>query len=308
MSRDLSDFYRSLAADADGRPLGGPGELRRRADRRARVRAAGGVLAVALLVAGTATGTRLVLAADERPVGPPAGPPAPTVTAPSPSPSPITPSPSRADPSPAGSATATAPSGGTPSTSSAPRTPTSIPDRAFFTQPASTTAAPPVFRQGEDVLPDFCGSDLDGRVVQTRSRVLTYHLTPNQPEATVPYGIYRNSITIHRSGRADDWMADLRQAVRECPEQETAPGRFDRYRLLPGGDLGDEAVLVEVREPAWEAGEPAEGEVLRLIRVIRVGDVVTVLWEMGWEGTSSDRAQVDDYSRRAERAISNWLD
>ncbi|TDC33443.1 hypothetical protein E1211_19215 [Micromonospora sp. 15K316] len=311
MSRDLSDFYRSLAADADGHPLDGPGELRRRADRRARARAAGGVLVVALLVAGTATGTRLVLAADQGPVGPPAGPPAPTVTAPTPSPSPVSPSPSRTTPSPAGSASATAPRGGTPSTSNtspAPRTPTSIPDRAFFTPPASTTAAPPAFRQGDDVLPEFCGADLDGRVVQTRSRVLTYHLTPNQPEGTVPYGIYRNSITIHRPGRADDWMDDVRQAVRECPEQEAAQGRFDRHRLLPGGDFGDEALLIEVREPAWEAGEPAEGEVLRLIRVIRIGDVVTVLWEMGWEGTSSDRRQVDDYSRRAEQAISNWLD
>ncbi|MEU4676762.1 hypothetical protein [Micromonospora sp. NPDC023737] len=144
--------------------------------------------------------------------------------------------------------------------------------------------------------------------MQTRSRVLTYHLTPNPAETTVPYGAYRNSISIHRPERADDWMADLRRAVRECPEQEVVPGRSNRHRLLPGGDFGDEAVLVEVREPAWEAGEPAQGEVLRLIRVIRIGDVVTVLWEMGWEGTSSDQRQVDDYSRRAERAISNWLD
>ncbi|MER7440728.1 hypothetical protein [Micromonospora avicenniae] len=314
MSRDVSDFYRSLAADADGRPLDGPGELRRRTDRRARVRAAGGVFLVALLVAGAATGTRLVLAADQGTVGPPAGPPVPTVIAPSPSPSMVTPSPvtpSRATPSSATSSPKATPTGRPSATSSGtqdPRMPRSIPDRAFFTQPASTMAAPPTFQQGGEVLPDFCGADLDGRVVQTRSRVLTYHLTPDQPEGTVPYGTYRNSISIHRPGRADDWMADLRRAVRECPEQETVPGRSNRHRLLPGGDFGDEAVLIEVREPAWEAGEPAEGEVLRLIRVIRIGDVVTVLWEMGWEGTSSDRRQVDDYSRRAERAISNWLD
>ncbi|MFD0787675.1 hypothetical protein ACFQZ8_27540 [Micromonospora azadirachtae] len=169
-------------------------------------------------------------------------------------------------------------------------------------------AAPPAFRPGDEVLPDFCGADLDARVVQTRSRVLTYHLTPDFPEGAAPYGVYRNSISIHRPGRADDWMADLRRAVRDCPEQEVAPGRSNRHRLLAGGDFGDEAVLVEVREPAWEEGGPAEAEYRRLIRVIRIGDVVTVLWEMGWEGMSSDRRQVDDYSRRAEQAIVNWLD
>lgn len=47
---------------------------------------------------------------------------------------------------------------------------------------------------------------------------------------------------------------------------------------------------------------------MRLIRVVRIGDVVTVLWEIGWEGTSSDRANVDDYSRRAVRAVADWLD
>ncbi|MGK5742635.1 hypothetical protein [Micromonospora sp. URMC 103] len=308
MSPNLPDFYRSLATDADGRALDGPDVLRRRADRRARVRMAVAASVVALLVAGTATGTRLVLASDEGPVAPPADTPAPAVTE---SPVPVTPSP--VTPSPATSPSRVTPAG-TPSAARTtagtrpPRTPTSIPDRAFFVQPAATTAMAPVFTPDGNVLPDLCGADLDGGVVRSRSRALFYHLTPNQPEGTVPYGSYRHSITIHRPGRADDWMAELRRAVRNCPQQESGDGRASRLRLLPGGDFGDEAVLIEIREPAFAGGEPVDGESIRLIRAIRTGDVVTVLWEMGWEGTSSDRRQVDDYSRRAVRAVSDWLD
>jgi hypothetical protein len=35
--------------------------------------------------------------------------------------------------------------------------------------------------------------------------------------------------------------------------------------------------------------------------------VVTVLWEQGWEGSSTERTQFDDYSRRAVAAIEAWL-
>ncbi|RKF26668.1 hypothetical protein [Micromonospora globbae] len=301
MSRDVSDFYRSLAADADGRPLAGPDALRRWADRRARVRAAGGSLVAVLLIAGAATGTRLVLADDRGPVTPPAA--TPTVTASPPSPSPATPAPTTTAPA-TPDRTPSAPATGT----RAPRTPTSIPDRAFFAQPAGLVAAPPYFTEGEPVLPEFCGADLDEPVVQRRTRALFYHLGADRPEMAVPYGSYRHTITIHRAGRAGDWMADLRRAVRECPEQEAASGGVSRQRLLPGGAYGDESLLIELRTPALTAGGTAEGETVRLIRVVRIGDVVTVLWEIGWEGTSSNRANVDDYSRRAVRAVADWLD
>ncbi|MGC5021524.1 hypothetical protein [Micromonospora sp. DT47] len=39
-----------------------------------------------------------------------------------------------------------------------------------------------------------------------------------------------------------------------------------------------------------------------------VGDVVTVLWERGWESGSSPRAQVDADSRAAAEAVRDWWD
>ncbi|MEV1142398.1 hypothetical protein [Micromonospora sp. NPDC049799] len=302
MSRDLSDLYQSLAADADEGGLAVPESVRRYADRRARVRAAGGVLAVALLVGGVVAGVQMGLPGQRDGLAPPATTPTPAMTGPTPAPS-LTPS--RPATSPTG-----APS--TPSTTAAsapPRTPRSIPDRAFFAPPAAYLKGEPTFTDGDHV-PDLCGADLADQVVQRRIRLILYNLKPNQPEDWTPYGSYHHTITIHRAGTANDWMADLRRAVRDCSSQEIAPGLVSRQRLLDGGGHGDEAVLFEMRSPArTDSGEPASGERVQLVRAIRVGDVVTVLWERGWESSgSADRDQFDDYSRRAGRAVEAWLD
>ncbi|RKN39917.1 hypothetical protein [Micromonospora endolithica] len=303
MSRDLPDLYRSLAADADEGGLAVPETIRRYADRRARVRAAGGALVVALLVGGVAAGIQLGLPGG-RTSTLPATTPTPAVT-----PTPSTPPPPTATPTPSRSVPSGTPSApATTASTRPPRTPTSIPDRAFFVPPAAYLKGEPTFTDGEH-LPDPCGEQPDDQIVQRRSRVIMYHLKPNQPDEYVPDGSYTHSVTIHRPGTADDWMDDLRQLVRDCPRQDMGQGVVSRQRLLDGGAYGEETVLFEMRTPArTDSGEPAAGETVRLVRAVRVGDVVTVLWERGWESTSTVRSQFDDYSRRAERAVEAWLD
>ncbi|MER7458536.1 hypothetical protein [Micromonospora sp. NPDC126480] len=295
MSRDLSDFYRSLADRADPRTLPEPEVLRRGADRRARLRAVGTALTAAVLVAGVATGTRLVLADDPAPVAPPGG----TPTAPVPTPS----APPSATPS------------GTPSTSttgpSAQPGPTSIPDRAFFRLAPANDKGAANFVDAE-VLPSLCGARFttDDEIVQRRSRHVAYK-KPESPADYVPDGSYVHTITIYEAGRADDALRELRQAVRACPEQEGTGGgnpATSRLRLLDDSGYGDESVLFEIRTDARDLeGNPVEGEEVRLIRAIRVDDVVTILWEQGWEGTSAERSQVDADSRRAVVALEAWL-
>jgi hypothetical protein len=308
MSRELSHLYDALATDADGSAVADPEVLRRRADRRARTRVAATVVAAAVLAGGIAIGTQLVLASTERgPLPPPADTPTPVVT--TPAPSPTTP-PSR----PSATATATAPTGAPGSSGggspAAPRVPASVPDRAFFAQPAATTAgSPPVFVDGA-ALPKLCGARYpsDASLVQRRTRHLIAKL-PATPVGNVPDGSYQHSIASYRSGHAADWMGELRQAVRSCPEQQSSQGTTSRQRLLTDSRFGDESVLFEVRTPFLDAnGDPTGDEEIRLIRAIRVGEVVTVLWEQGWEGSSTERTQFDDYSRRGVAAIEAWLD
>ncbi|SCG36354.1 hypothetical protein GA0070609_0243 [Micromonospora echinaurantiaca] len=307
MSRDVSDLYRSLAEDADRGQLALPEVLRRRADRRARLRAAGGALAVAVLVGGVVTGARLTLTANPAPAPPPATTPTPTPTVPMPSP---TPSATPSTP-PATSTTQGAGPGG-PSTSAAPRTPTSIPDRAFFTLAKANRTGSETAIGDKAMLPELCDARYSSAaaIVQSRSRNVAYRLA-GTPEGYVPDGSYAQTITIYRSGRADDFLRELRQAVRDCPEQDAQSNNTpstSRQRLLPDSGYGDESVLFEMRSATREGyGDPAGGDEVRLVRAIRVGDVVTVLWEQGWENTSSERSQVDADSRRAVAAIEDWL-
>ncbi|MFJ5600493.1 hypothetical protein ACIP95_21465 [Micromonospora parva] len=309
MSRELSELYRSLAADADAADLGVPEVLRHHTDRRARFRAAGGALAVALVVVGAVIGAQVVTRPPTS-VAVPAGTPTPTPSA-SPSAS-VTGAPSSPPVSPTtpgrSPGTSTAPGG---TGTQPPRTPTSIPDRAFFAVPlANQTGIAPQFRD-EAVLPGLCGADIGSEaVVDRRTRLLIYKL-PQTPKGYVPDGTYTHSITIYRAGRADDVLDELRQAVRDCPEQKLPGGDTavrSRQRLLPDSGFGDESVLFEMRSAGQDVnGDPTGVQDVRLVRAIRVGDVVTILWEQGWEGTSSQRAQVDADGRRAVTAIRRWL-
>ncbi|MEU4713519.1 hypothetical protein AB0F73_07695 [Micromonospora purpureochromogenes] len=306
MSRELTGFYRSLAEDTDPRGLAAPDLVRRYADRRARTRAALGVLTAAALVGGTAVGAQFVLTAGPTTrVGPPADTPAP----PSPVPSNPTPTPSAISPGPSGSASGQPPSTSPTGVGVPPpvRTPTSIPDSAFFALAAANdTGAGARFGEGQ-VLPPLCGAEPGASgTVRQRVRSVPFKLA-GTPEGNIPDGLYRHSITIYRDGKAAAALDELRDAVRDCPEQPVGKVT-SRQKRLPSSGYGDESVLFEMRKPFLDVNDqPTGDEEVRLIRAIRIGNVVTVLWEQGWEGSSSPKSQVDADSRRAVLAIRNWL-
>ncbi|WP_192580023.1 hypothetical protein, partial [Micromonospora sp. AMSO31t] len=188
--------------------------------------------------------------------------------------------------------------------------PTSIPDRAFFTLAAANdTGIGDEFIPGP-VLPALCGARPgEAGTVTRRARSLAFKLT-GTPKGYVPDGSYRHSITVYRAGRADDALAALRTAVRDCPEQPVpdTSGVTQRQRLLRDTGYGDESVLFETRTLSRDVnGDPTGGDEVHLVRAVRSGDVVTVVWEQGWEGTSTERAQFDADSRRAVEAIRRWL-
>ncbi|WP_439427205.1 hypothetical protein [Micromonospora sp. LA-10] len=309
MSPELHRYYRSLAADTDERVLPAPDRLRRSADRWTRRRAALTVLAVAGLVGGTVAGSQLVLAAGPAPN--PAPPPAGT---PSPQPSTVAPSVAPSSPAPPSPSVGRTPGSRSPAVTTTPPaavTPTTIPDRAFFVLPAANDAGTGNYFGEGPVLPALCGaSPGDERVVAQRARSVPYRRA-GAPADEVPSGNYRQTITIYRAGGAGAALAELRAAVRACPEQPARgrPAVTVRQRLLPDTGYGDESVLFETRTPYRDAnGDPSGGDEVHLIRAIRSGDVVTVLWEQGWESTSTERAQFDADSRRAVEAIRRWLD
>jgi hypothetical protein len=158
-----------------------------------------------------------------------------------PAPEPTWPSPATTSPAPAGPTGAPATSSGNPRD-----TPTTIPDRAFFTQPADTRkeGVDPRFVDDEP-LPALCGAGPgDGSEVQRRSRDLVYKYETT-PADHVPDGTYRHSIAIHRSGGAQAWLA-LRRAVQKCPPSSCTVST--RQQLLDDG-VRNGSVLFELRSP-----------------------------------------------------------
>ena len=222
MSRELSDLYRSLAADADGRP--GPPELvRRHADRRARVRAAGECAGRggAGRRAWPSVGARVVL----RRTGP-----APAAAARRPARLPAADGSARRRPRPAPPRRPVVPRGsprrGRPGRATGARRPAADLDpgrgllRARGGQPTGLhDRVRAAVRAAE-----LCGRAIpsDSAVVQRRARSLAYKL-PETPKGYVPDGSYRHTITIYRAGRADDALRELRQAVRRLPGPEACP-------------------------------------------------------------------------------------
>lgn len=312
MSSELSRLYRTLAAEVTESALAPPDAVRRWADRTARTRIAVTVASAAVLVAGTAVGASAVLTGpDSTPPGvvgtptPETSRPGPTVSnSPTPggTPSADTPAPLRSSPSRPSSA---------PATSPLPPAPTSIPDRAFFRQPANTVKDEPRFLGSENMLPELCAAayPADQSLLARRTRHLIFKLPSSPADPTyVPDGSFDHTITSYPHGVAATWMAELRAAVRECPTQ-TISGFTYRQRLLAGTRYGDDSMLIEVSTPNRDVnGNPTGGNEIRLVSVVRVGNVVTVLYEQGWEGTSSDPDLVADYTRRAVAAIAAWLE
>lgn len=189
--------------------------------------------------------------------------------------------------------------------------PTSIPDSAFLRPADVNSSSPPTnVPDSRDMLPPLCGRTYasDGQIQVRRTRYLTYWEKP--APGNPPDGTFYQTITAYRSDGAKRFMRQLRDAVNACPTQ-TLDGVSYRQRLLPGSSYGDQSLLFEVRYPAFFGdGEPTGAEDVRLVSVVRVGTVVTVLnqrgWEPGWPPVQ--RSVFEDFTRTASARLRSWLD
>jgi hypothetical protein len=295
---DFHELYTMLAQDADRAKLADPATLRRRADRRRRVRVALAAASAALLVGGITAGSQVVLRADRAPL-----PPGVSV---SPEP-PASATPPSATPSSATQPSAT-PSSATPSKTSP--VPTSITDDAFLQQADTHHTTAPFEVPSDDLLPVLCearyGSDAE---LRTRRTFQAIYWTQPRSEDRTPDGSFDETITVYRSDGARRFMDEVRTAVTACPRQ-TRNGLTYKHRLLTPAANGDEAVLFEVRYPTRQPdGTLTGGDDVRLVSIVRVGSVVMVLYEQGWEaGWSAERDVVDRFTTRALTRLRSWLD
>jgi hypothetical protein len=289
--RDIATRYADLAADVDGTGLMSPHDLRRAADRRARTRA--GVLAAGVVaVTGTAAGG---VALSDRPAPTPgpgwtppatASPTAPPVPVPSPTP------------------LASGPPVSSPAASSAPP-PAQIPDRAFFPLPENlrehdTTRVPAT---AADALPPFCDDAFaEDATVSVRRSVYSIYRDPDASADSVPHGTVHQTVTGYRDGGAEAFMDRLRAAAADCATYRH-DGTEVRFDVLDPPAAGDEAVLLG---RTWPATEPEYTPGIAHVAVVRVGDVVSVLYVRGWETADSEIEYVNRFVEWAVGAIEAW--
>ncbi|MCP2326933.1 hypothetical protein HDA40_005440 [Hamadaea flava] len=210
--------------------------------------------------------------------------------------------------SPTATATSAAPSA-SPSSSPATRSgPKTIPAKAFLQkEDTRSTDGPAVI--SEPMLPPLCkaryASDAVRQVRQTRT--MRYY-NPGTPLDNTPDGTIQQTISSYTSEGGARLVAEIKAAVEACP-QETLEGYTYTNRLLTGPKHGDESLLFERAYPTRDIdGKLTGGKDIRLIAVVRVGNVVTVLYETGWEmGWSAEPASMERLTAKAEQRMRAWL-
>jgi hypothetical protein len=288
---DLERAYATLAQEADTVLLTSSEVLRGRADRRTRIRFVAGCAVLALVIGGTTVGARWALQAS----GPPQGPAA-------------TPSGEGQSPAPTASASTSPATTATPTNTAAPKQ-GPVPDRAFLQLADTNGDERPTEVSGENMLPSLCGAKFpsDSSILTRRTMHITYWKS-RQPAGTLPDGTFDETITSYRSDGAVQFIAQLRAAVATCAT-ETSNGTTYKHRLISGSKHGDESILIERRYPARnDAGELVGGDEVRLVSVVRIGNVVMTLYEQGWEaGWTAEPAVVDTFTRTAVTRLRSWL-
>jgi hypothetical protein len=292
--RDIASRYAELAAEVDGAGLMGPHDLRRYADRRARARASVLAAAGVVVVAGTAAGGVALL--DRRASLPGPADPPPATTAPA------TPS---ADPSPTPTVSSAPEPASEPSSAAGAPPPSEIPDAAFFRLP-ERYQKDPTQRQETDTseaLPGFCDDAFaEDDDVTVRRSVYSIYQAPGTPADYVPHGTVHQTITGYRAGGAAAFMDRLRATAADCATYRQ-DGTEVTFEILDPPDDGDEAVLLE---RTWPATEPEYSPGVAHVAVVRVGDVVTVLYVRGWETADSELEYVNRFVEWSVSAIEDW--
>ncbi|GAB4056513.1 hypothetical protein [Catellatospora paridis] len=290
---EIENAFARVVVEAERQGLPLAAQLRDRSDRRARRRAAVGTLAVAAVLAASAT-VLLPLLGREAPdqVAFPSGTAVQTSA----------PQPSTSAPSSAPPPTAGCPGGKFTKTIPA-KVLVSGTNRDVPDIPLEYHCGKPATGDAKKALPKVCPdqSDAGDTSILGRRGILAY-LKPVQ-EGYTP-NTYFHTVTEYTAPEAAAaYLAGLRAAVAACGEYRVGSLRYD-YAVTDGPALGDEsltlAMSVKVDPPAEGTPELATFR----ISVVRVGAYVSVVTDHGWEGDPTPDAELDPVPTQAAARLS----
>lgn len=202
--------------------------------------------------------------------------------------------------SPATSAAAT-PSGAKPG-------PKTIPVTAFLQKEDTRSDEGPNV-VSEPMLPPLCGAAFpsDTLKLARQTRNMRYYKA-GTPAGNTPDGTVRQTITTYTADGGTTFLAEVKAAVEKCPQEKISQTVYAN-KLLTATPHGDETLLIERTYPTVDVNDkPTGGTEVRLIAVVRIGNVVTVLYETGWErGWSAEPATMETLTAKAEQRLRAWL-
>ncbi|GAA1609009.1 hypothetical protein ACFQY4_00420 [Catellatospora bangladeshensis] len=289
---EIEDAFAQVNAEAQRKRLPPAEQLRTRGDRRARRRAAVGTLALVAVGAAAAVGL-LPLAARHHPdqIAAPTG----SVTT---SPAAPASAPPSASPSPAAPPTAGCPGGSYT---------VQIPTKALVNGNAPGMEDHALaYRCGRApsgdaarALPRVCksGSHVSDRSILGRRGVYAY-LKPPQPDY-VPSSYFHTVTRYTAPEAASAYLAELRAAVARCGDGYADGAARYAYSLVDDTGAGDESLMLTLKVTYDEPIEGAPQEALFSISVIRVGDHVSVVFDVGWEGSPTPPKDLDPVLTKA---------
>jgi hypothetical protein len=112
-------------------------------------------------------------------------------------------------------------------------------------------------------------------------------------------------VTVYRGTGAEDFLDELRKAVRDCPDG----GDDVKYRSLGSFGSGDESLLIERSRPTTDLpGDPVPGAdpTLTYVAAARIGDTVAMVECTGYENWGSEKATALKLAKIAADRVAGW--
>jgi hypothetical protein len=124
-----------------------------------------------------------------------------------------------------------------------------------------------------------------------------------------PVYVIGDTVTVYRSGGAEEFLDEVRAMVKDCPKGENGA----TYRSLGSLGLGDESVLIEGWSPAVDGtGKPLKDGTrsYSYYAEVRIADmVVSVSYGAYSAGTAPEKVEREDAEELARKAVQrarNW--
>jgi hypothetical protein len=191
---------------------------------------------------------------------------------------------------------------------SAPPIPADIPAAAFLQESDAPEKAREKPKRVDHDLPAFCKKSYEQKdQVGVRASQLLLIQSKGDTEGSTPKSAVYEHVIVYKGDGADEFMTDLRAAVKACASEKDDTGTTVKNFLRGTLNAGDDSELIERTRPATDdAGEPVAGTNQVFWAAVRHGDTVAFVSNSGWESGGAEKGDTVTLGTRAAARVKGW--